>query len=150
MKLNLNDPKFINSLLDYHWMYCFNAECPRAAECIRFISAKFKPDDVTAGNAVFPDANLHGPCTHFKRVRQFKAAWGLTHLYDQVRHSDVHTLKFAVMDIVGNRTTYYRVHRGERHLTPEQQEQVKQLFAKYGYEEPTYDHYAQEIGFVYE
>lgn len=92
----------------------------------------------------------HGPCTHFKRVRQFKAAWGLTHLYDQVRHSDVHTLKFAVMDIVGNRTTYYRVHRGERHLTPEQQEQVKQLFAKYGYEEPTYDHYAQEIGFVYE
>lgn len=37
MKLNLNDPKFINSLVDYHWMYCFNAECPRAAECIRFI-----------------------------------------------------------------------------------------------------------------
>lgn len=150
MKLNLNDPKFVNSLVNYSWMYCFNADCPRTAECIRFISVKFKPDDVTAGNAVFPDANLHGPCTHFKRVRQFKAAWGLTHLYDQVRHSDVHTLKFAVMDIVGNRTTYYRVHRGERHLTPEQQEQVKQLFAKYGYEEPTYDHYAQEIGFVYE
>lgn len=59
MKLNLNDPKFVNSLVNYSWMYCFNADCPRTAECIRFISAKFKPDDVTAGNAVFPDANLH-------------------------------------------------------------------------------------------
>ena len=58
MKLNLNDPKFVNSLVNYSWMYCFNADCPRTAECIRFISAKFKPDDVTAGNAVFPDAAL--------------------------------------------------------------------------------------------
>lgn len=150
MKLNLNDPKFINSLVDYHWMYCFNAECPRTAECIRFISAKFKPADVTSGNAVYPDASLHGPCTNFMRVRQFKATWGFTHLYDQVKHSDVQVIKFRVMDIVGNRTTYYRVHRGEKHLTPEQQEQVKNLFASYGYGEPTYDHYAEEIGFTYE
>lgn len=63
MELNLNDPAFIKSLVDYHWMYCFNADCPRAAECIRFISAKFKPDDVTAGNAVYPDANLHASCS---------------------------------------------------------------------------------------
>ena len=77
MKLNLNDPEFIKSLVDYHWMY-------------------------------------------------------------------------RVMDVLGNRTTYYRVHRGEKHLTPEMQEQVKKVFAEYGYGEPTYDHYAEEIGFVYE
>ena len=46
--------------------------------------------------------------------------------------------------------TYYRVHRGEKHLTPEMQEQVKKVFAEYGYGEPAYDHYAEEIGFVYE
>lgn len=32
MELNLNDPAFIKSLVDYHWMYCFNADCPRAAD----------------------------------------------------------------------------------------------------------------------
>ena len=42
------------------------------------------------------------------------------------------------------------LHRGEKHLTPEMQEQVKKVFAEYGYGEPTYDHYAEEIGFVYE
>ena len=44
----------------------------------------------------------------------------------------------------------YRVHRGEKHLTPEMQEQVKKVFAEYGYGEPAYDHYAEEIGFIYE
>lgn len=39
---------------------------------------------------------------------------------------------------------------GEKHLTPEMQEQVKKVFAEYGYGEPAYDHYAEEIGFVYE
>lgn len=92
MELNLNDPAFIKSLVDYHWMYCFNADCPRAAECIRFISAKFKPDDVTAGNAVYPDANLHASCSHFMRVYQFKAAWGFSHLYDQVKHVEMQTI----------------------------------------------------------
>ena len=150
MKLNLNDPEFIKSLVDYHWMYCFNADCPRAAECIRFISAKFKPDDVTAGNAVYPDANLHASCSHFMRVYQFKAAWGFSHLYDQVKHVEMQTIKYRVMDILGNRTTYYRVHRGEKHLTPEMQEQVKKVFSEYGYGEPAYDHYAEEIGFIYE
>lgn len=133
MKLNLNDPEFIKSLVDYYWMYCFNADCPRAAECIRFISAKFKPDDVTAGNAVYPDANLHASCSHFMRVYQFKAAWGFSHLYDQVKHVEMQTIKYRVMDVLGNRTSYYRVHRGEKHLTPEMQEQVKQVFAEYGY-----------------
>lgn len=84
------------------------------------------------------------------RVYQFKAAWGFSHLYDQVKHVEMQTIKYRVMDVLGNRTTYYRVHRGEKHLTPEMQEQVKKVFAEYGYGEPAYDHYAEEIGFVYE
>ena len=83
-------------------------------------------------------------------VYQFKAAWGFSHLYDQVKHVEMQTIKYRVMDVLGNRTTYYRVHRGEKHLTPEMQEQVKQVFAEYGYGEPAYDHYAEEIGFIYE
>ena len=69
---------------------------------------------------------------------------------DQVKHVEMQTIKYRVMDVLGNRTTYYRVHRGEKHLTPEMQEQVKKVFAEYGYGEPAYDHYAEEIGFVYE
>ena len=68
----------------------------------------------------------------------------------EVKHVEMQTIKYRIMDVLGNRTTYYRVHRGEKHLTPEMQEQVKKVFAEYGYGEPAYDHYAEEIGFVYE
>ena len=112
-------------------------------------SSRQSSDGVTAGNAVYPDANLHASCSHFMRVYQFKAAWGFSHLYDQVKHVEMQTIKYRVMDVLGNRTTYYRVHRGEKHLTPEMQEQVKKVFAEYGYGEPAYDHYAESGNATY-
>lgn len=151
MQIDLTDRDFVNSLVDnnYGWQYCFNEECPRTEECIRFISSKFKPDNVTIGGAVYPDACLHGPCEHFMRVRQYKAAWGLSQFYDNVKHRDAKTIKYRVMDAMGSRTSYYRVHRGEKRLTPEEQEAVNKIFAQFGYEAPQYDHYSLEIGFVY-
>ena len=152
MQIDLTDRDFVNGLVAnyYGWQYCFNEGCPRASECIRFISSKFKPVDVTNGAAVYPDACLHGPCQHFMRVRQYKAAWGLSQLYDNVKHRDAKTIKYQVMGAMGSRTSYYRVHRGEKRLTPEEQEAVSKIFAHFGYQAPSYDHYSTEIGFVYE
>ncbi len=150
MKIDLNDEAFVNSLICNGWHYCFNAACPRTPECIRFISSKFKPDGVTSGNAIYPDACLHGPCPHFMRVIEFKAAWGLSHIYDDVKHREARTIKFKLMDAMGSRTSYYRVNRGEKHLSTGEQEAVAKIFSDYGYEAPTYDHYAMEIGFAFE
>lgn len=150
MKVDLTDPKFINSIVGRNWYYCFNAECPRTAECIRFIATKFKPKDVTSGCAIYPDAILDGPCKHFCRVCIVKTAWGLSQFYDEVKHKDTALIKSAVMNAMSSRTSYYRVNRGEKHLSPEEQEAVKQVFAAYGYGEPRYDHYGEEIGFKYD
>lgn len=102
------------------------------------------------GRAVFPDANLHGPCKHFMRVRVFQAAWGFSRLFDQVKHREVQPIKSAIMDVAGSRTSYYRVNHGDKHFSPEEQDAVTKIFKQYGYEAPTYDHYAAEIGFAYE
>ena len=150
MGINLNDPDFVRGLITYDWTYCFNAECPRTAECIRFISSKYKPEGDTMGKAVFPDANLHGPCKHFMRVRLYRAAWGVNRIFDQVKHRDVPNIKGAIMDALGSRTSSYRVYRGEKHLSPEEQDVVAKIFKQHGYEAPTYDHYASEIGFAFE
>jgi len=150
MKIDLNDPQFINSIVGRNWYYCFNADCPRTAECIHFIATKFKPKNVTCGHAIYPDANLDGPCQHFCRVCIVKTAWGLSHLYDEVKHVDARRMKYAVMSAMSSRTSYYRVHRGEKHLSPEEQKAVKQVFASYGYGEPQYDYYAEEIGFEHD
>jgi len=150
MKIDLTDPKFMSSIVGRNWYYCFNADCPRTGECVRFLATKFKPKDVTCGCAIYPDATLDGPCKHFCRVIVVKTAWGLSHLYDDVKHKDAHIMKYAVMNAMGSRTSYYRINRGEKHLFPEGQEAVKQVFADYGYGEPRYDYYGEEISFKYD
>jgi hypothetical protein len=42
-------------------------------------------------------------------------------------------------EYLGGCSTYYRYHHGERQLSPEQQEWIKQLFSQYGYEDIEFD-----------
>lgn len=148
MELKLDDSEFVNSILYPSWSYCFNAECPRSKECICFISSKFIPAGKEWGNAIYPNACHDGKCRHFLRARIVKAAWGMKGLYDQVKHRDAAILKSRVIGMLGSRTSYYRCHRGEIHLSPEKQEEINQLFSEYGYEPPLFDHYQEEVGFV--
>jgi hypothetical protein len=49
---------------------------------------------------------------------------------------------------LGSHTSYYRYHRGEKLLTPEQQQWILDLFAQYGYtNELHFDSYRDMIDF---
>lgn len=148
MELQLEDPDFVNSIIYPGWYYCFNAECPRTAECICYISSRFLPEDKDYGNAIYPRALRDGKCRHFMRARVEQRAWGMTHLYDNVKHKDAISLKYRMMGLLGGRSKYYRYNRGEVHLTPELQQEVNQLFAEWGYQPPRFDHYQNEVGFI--
>ena len=150
MELKLDDPDFVNSIIYHGWYYCFNAECPRSAECICYISSRFIPEGKEYGNAIYPNALRDGKCKHFMRARVEMTAWGMTHLYDNVQLKDADNLKYKMISLLGGRTKYYRYHRGEVHLTPELQQEANQLFAQYGYQPPRFDHYQNEVGFVRE
>ncbi|MBR1547784.1 MAG: hypothetical protein IJ637_03555 [Prevotella sp.] len=63
-------------------------------------------------------------------------AWGFSHLFDNVRHCDYRALRQAVTNYLGSTGTYHRYHRGERLLTPEQQQAIQHIFQSYGYTEP--------------
>ena len=52
------------------------------------------------------------------------------------------------MGILGGKTSYYRYHRGEKLLTPEQQEAINELFEEKGYCKPSFDHYKESIDFT--
>lgn len=148
MKLELNDEKFVNSIVYYEMAYCFNDKCSAASTCFRRIAAKFKKKDKKVGNAIFPDALQDGKCDFFIRPRITKAAWGFTHLYDEVTHKDVACVKSRVMSMLGGKTSYYRYHRGEKLVTIELQEEIAQLFESKGYGKPTFDHYKETVDFT--
>lgn len=148
MILNLNDEKFVNSLVFYDMAYCFNPDCPMAESCFRHIAVKFKSSSKKSGNAIYPDALQDGKCNYFIRPRVIKAAWGFNSLYDSVKHHDVATMRVKVMAILGGKTSYYRYHRGEKLVTPELQDAIARLFEARGYASPSFDHYQETVDFT--
>lgn len=148
MNINLNDKDFINSIVYYRMGYCFIDACPKASKCFRRIAAKCKPAHIHCGDAVYPDALQDGPCKYFLRPRIIHAAWGFTSLFNQVRQRDIRPLRFSIMKLLGSKTYYYRYHRGEKFLKPEQQQAIAKLFEEHGYDQPQFDAYKEMIDFT--
>ena len=131
---------------------CFCADCPLAEECLRYAVGQVVPASVTSGLAIYPAAYREaegGQCRHFRPRRVVRMAWGFGKLYTNVlaRHDTL--LRKEVMRIAGSQTSYYRYQRGERHLTPAQQQEITDLFVRYGYPESSvrFEHYCEEIDF---
>lgn len=133
-----------NGLLDGNWTYCFNQQCSRHGECVRFLSSQYKPNHLDYGSAVYPNACQGGTCRHFSQLRTVRTAWGFGKLFHNVKQSDVAMLRARMKGLLGSQASYYRYHQGKRHLTPEQQTAINKIFAQYGYSNIAFEHYQEE------
>lgn len=144
----IKDVIFDFSSLPPSWRFCFCADCPQHVDCLRFQTGKFVPSDMTWGSAVFPTAYGNGACSHFKQIRVIHAAYGFRPLFREVKQKDYSLLRNQMKAYLGGHGTYYRYNRGERLLTPEQQDWILRLFAQYGYtEDMHFEHYRDVLDF---
>ena len=134
--------------LPYGWTYCFNEQCVVKEECVRFLSTRFLSEKRHSGNAVFPSAWRNGNCQYYEKLRIAKLAWGFDHLYRNVTLKDAPTLRCRLRGYLGSKGQYYRYKLGQQKLVPEQQEHIKQLFARFGYKDVDFDYFAEEIDFT--
>lgn len=129
---------------------CFLDSCPRAAECMRYAVGQCAPEKAACGHCVFPQSlNAEGGCPYFRPKRVSRSAWGFKSLFRDVLARDSVSLRRALMDYFGSRSTYYRYNRGQQLLTPGQQQEVLAIFARFGYDPATlsFEHYVNEIAF---
>lgn len=137
---NIINATIKSSNIPHNWIYCFNTDCKRREECIRYRATVALGESRTWGNAIFPNAlRSDGVCAHFKQLRIVRMAWGFSRLFKDVKLCDAPTLRSLMREYLGGCSTYYRYHHGERQLSPEQQEWIKQLFSQYGYEDIEFD-----------
>lgn len=130
------------------YLFCFNAECPKKDECVRYVVSSHIPDDVTVGTAVLPPACRNGECKYFKSAQIVEYAYGFEHIYDKVMRKDYTTLRKILTEHLGNNGKYYEYKHGKRGLTPEQQQYIRELFAHYGYTEGVdFDRYVMQYDF---
>lgn len=121
---SLNIPK--------EYIFCFQSDCPKAAECIRHFAGQHI-DDRPLSTTVQPGARKHGECKWYKEARTMQGAWGFNTLFSEAKAKDAPTLRQAIKNYLGGNGTYYRYQHGEMLLSPEQQEWILSLFKRYGY-----------------
>ena len=140
MLTDMNTDK--NTMLDFRnmpksWQVCFLSDCPKKDACLRQMAARHLPEDRDFGPAVFPTMKIgEEGCRLFTTGESKLMAWGFQKLFAEVKSKDEYGLRAAIKNYLGGHANYYRYHRGERLLSPEQQEWITALFRRYGYSEP--------------
>ena len=124
---------------------CFNDECAKKACCMHYQAGLLLPEERQQGPAVYPTAWQDGECKCFCEKRLVQKAWGFTHLYDNVTQRDRAEVRRCVRSFFsGGNGPYYRVHHGENMITPEKQEEIMKILAKFGSTDGIrFDHYVE-------
>jgi hypothetical protein len=117
------------------WALCFNRECEMREGCLRFKAGELAPEETTVWPCITPRALKDGECQHFASTEKVNYARGFSHIYDKVLKQDFTPLRKAMTEMLQGKRYYYEYLRGERRLSPRQQQSIHNLFAKSGYAE---------------
>lgn len=127
---------------------CLNDGCPKKDDCVRYLAGQHIPDDMLVGPIVLPAAYKNRQCDYFKQVHVVEYAYGFEHIYDDVLRKHYTEIRKKLTAYSGNKGQYYKYKRGERGLSSEQQQYIKEVFEQFGYNDPIrYDRYAKQYEF---
>jgi len=127
------------------YTHCFNAECKRSAECLRFLVANHA-DRETPHFSVMNPAYVAGQeeCAYFHEARKARLALGITRLFDNLPHAKAKKIKSVMYSHFG-RSRYYRILNKHRLIKPEEQEYIRKVFLMEGVdEEVEFDSYVEQ------
>lgn len=128
--------------------HCFNGECKKADQCLRYQITRYIPTTFWAVLSVIPAQTCpEGDCPAFVSDQPVEYAYGMTHLWDNLLYVQAKALKNQLLLHYG-KTHFYRLKRKERSFSPNDQQYVRNLFLRYGItKDPVYDYY--ETGYVW-
>lgn len=130
----------------YNFARCFNAQCPKAENCLRHKAALYDISNyslITVINPICLQTTADG-CKHFRSTEKIHVAWGLKTLLDKVPYKAAISIRSQLVAHFG-KSAYYRYYRGERFLSSDEQAYIRRLFQQKGVtQEPIYDHYTDE------
>lgn len=115
---------------------CLNQQCPKASTCLRRQAEINMPDSVTHWSFISLKhlAAIEGECRYYRPCQKIRLAKGFIGILNKLPHKQM-------LEIVGRliysfkRRTYYRVRKGERPLSPDEQQIVRDILKRYGVNE---------------
>ena len=127
------------------YVLCTNNDCPQKAECLRYLAGKNAPDNLEIARCVMPQTLKNGECRWFDKITIDVWAAGFTHLYDRVMKKDYTTMRKTITNYLHGARIYYEYKRGERALSPQEQQWIRNYVRSLGYEwEVEFDSYFED------
>ena len=129
---------------------CFNHNCKLHEVCMHYYMGTMAPADKTSGAAIYPMAWKDGTCRHFAKTEKVDFAWGFNGLYKHLSGQAQTQARMALRARMGHgASAYYRVHNGEKLLSPARQQEIIELVSEYGQvDERPFDHYVTQYNFT--
>ena len=145
---------FDYSLVPHDYVHCFNAQCPRAGECLRQLVARHVTADVPRLHVVNPLAypKEGGTCAQFAPIKPIRLGWGLRKAINRMPHEQAEKMTHWLNRFYP-RMTLSRVMNLKRPITPEEQRSILRAFHSLGMTEDdvfdvvtlSYDWHAKEV-----
>ena len=113
---------------------CNLADCPRKATSLRYQVMRSVLTVKTVAYTILPSAlSSTGECVYYRENSPSNMAYGFKRLLSNVNKLDVAPLRTEIMNYVGSHGGYYRYNKGEKLLTPAQQQDILEIFRRNGY-----------------
>ena len=115
------------------WRYCFNKDCPKCGNCLRFQSGLELPQDHKWGYAIFPHALQDGRCAFYRPDEKVRLATGFVVDGNPLMTGIFVKMRRVLTGYLGGHGTYYLYRNGKKWLSPKKQSDIETLIRKHGY-----------------
>jgi hypothetical protein len=134
----------------YGYALCFNSDCALHDKCMHYHIGQLAPAEKTHGVAIYPSAWKSGQCCHFAKKEKVEFAWGFNGLYTNMSHDMRTAARMALRaHLGGGASAYYRIHNGEKLLSPARQQEILNYMARFGDKDSLrFDHYVTQYDFT--
>ena len=129
-----------------NYTLCIKGDCPKAANCLRHVAMAMMPAEVERWQIVSPAylAQMEGECPHYRSAEKVKYARGFVRMMSALTVKQAHVVKDSIVATFGM-NMYYRMRRGERLITPTEQEAIYQMLEQQGITtRPEFDAYIED------
>ena len=130
------------------YVLCTNGLCPLQSSCLRYIAGSYAPESMEVATCVMPKIQKGRDCRLYDKRTVVVYAAGFTHLYDRVMKMDYTTMRKTITQYLHGTKLYYEYMRGDRPLSPEQQQWIISYVKSCGYDwEVEFDRYYEGYAF---
>ena len=139
-------PEFNYESVPYAFSHCFCGQCKMADKCLRHQVALRIPASRHSVPVINPNnVSLDGKnCQYFKADKLSVYGLGISCMFDNLNYRKAIAVRRLVYSYFG-RSMFYRILHKERHVTPSEQEYIRQIFVNNGVDaEQVYDEYVEE------